>query len=193
MLGNVEPMVAADLDLVNMFGNIEWPSIREALDKHFVAAQAWTRWQHKSTSVTMLPSGVEFETNRGAEQGDVLGTIQSALSLGSARATHFATSALNRTSYEGACDEWYIDDGQLVIRPHLLDPWLRSFDAAISTYGATLEAAKQRYEMNWAYRPLELVAGPPLALLPPKSCHVESCSSLLHSVFCVFIIGCELR
>ena len=33
--GTLEPLVAADLDLVNMFGNAEWPHIRAALRTHF--------------------------------------------------------------------------------------------------------------------------------------------------------------
>ena len=33
--GAIEPLVVFDLDLANMFGSIEWPRIREAIDKHF--------------------------------------------------------------------------------------------------------------------------------------------------------------
>ena len=33
--GTLEPLVAADLDLVNMFGNAEWPHIRAALRTSF--------------------------------------------------------------------------------------------------------------------------------------------------------------
>ena len=36
--GTIEPLVAADLDLVNMFGNAEWPHIRAALRTHFPEA-----------------------------------------------------------------------------------------------------------------------------------------------------------
>ena len=68
--GSLEPLVATDLDLSNMFGNVEWPRIRQALRTHFPEASAWIEWQHQSDA-----------TNRGAEQGDVLGTIQSALVL----------------------------------------------------------------------------------------------------------------
>ena len=75
-------------------------------------------------------------TSFGAEQGDVLGSIQSALTLGEARKQHFASS--NDTDvYLGACDEWYIDDGQAFVKPHLFDTWLRSVDAAFLTFGAT--------------------------------------------------------
>ena len=62
--GTIEPLVAADLDLVNMFGNAEWPHIRAALRTHFPEASSWTEWQHQSNSVTTLPSGCEFSTDR---------------------------------------------------------------------------------------------------------------------------------
>ena len=35
--GTLKPLVAADLDLVNTFGNAEWPCIRQALRMHFPA------------------------------------------------------------------------------------------------------------------------------------------------------------
>ena len=54
--GTLEPLVAADLDLVNMFGNAKWPCIRQALRAHFPEASAWTEWQHQSESVTSLTS-----------------------------------------------------------------------------------------------------------------------------------------
>ena len=105
--GELEPMVAADLDLVNMFGNAEWPSIRSAINKHFKEALAWTSWHHLQASITVLPSGSEFSNDRGAEQGDVLGSIQSSLTLGEARQQYFASSnpSSGDNVYAGACDE----------------------------------------------------------------------------------------
>ena len=75
--GSLELLVAADLDLVNMFGHAEWTSIRQALRTHFPEA-----------SVTSLPTAATFPTNHGAEHGDVLGTIQSALVLAHVRDSH---------------------------------------------------------------------------------------------------------
>ena len=129
-VGALEPMIAADLDLVNMFGNVEWPAIREAIQAHFSEASPWTCWQQEQPSVTTLPSGTEVATNRGAEQGDVFGSVQSAFALGKARAEHFALTP-------GACDEWYIDDGQVFCQPHLFDQWLQALDQALGTFGAT--------------------------------------------------------
>ena len=72
--GTLEPLVAADLDLVNA----EWPAIRAALRTHFAEASAWTEWQDQLDSA----HGLCLFIDRGAEQGDVLGTIQSAPCLG---------------------------------------------------------------------------------------------------------------
>ena len=33
--GDIPPLVAIDVDMVNMFGTAEWPSIRETLEVHF--------------------------------------------------------------------------------------------------------------------------------------------------------------
>ena len=135
--GTIEPLVAADLDLVNMFGNAEWPRIRAALRTHFPEASSWTEWQHQSDSVTTLPSGCEFSTDRGAEQGDVLGTIQSALVLGDARASHLQDFLSSPFEQKGVCDEWFVDDGQCFVRPMLFDRWLRALDSALASFGAT--------------------------------------------------------
>ena len=83
--GTLEPMLVADFDLVNMFGNVEWPSKRRALLRHLPEACASTDWQHQQGFVSQLPSGSCWRTNRGAEQGDVFGLISSALVLGVAR------------------------------------------------------------------------------------------------------------
>ena len=135
--GTLEPLVAADLDLVNMFGNAEWPHIRAALRTHFPEASSWTEWQHQSDSVTTLPSGRVFSTDRGAEQGDVLGTIQSAFVLGDARDTHLQDFLSTPFEQKGVCDEWFVDDGQCFVKPMLFDRWLRALDSALASFGAT--------------------------------------------------------
>ena len=110
-LCSLEPLVAADLYLVNMFGNVGWSRKRQALRTHLPEASAWTEWQHQSDSVTSLPTGATFATNRGAEQGDVLGTVQSALVLGHARDTHLGEFLSSLLEAKGVCDEWFVDDG----------------------------------------------------------------------------------
>ena len=120
-----------------MFGNAEWPHIRAALRTHFPEASSWTEWQHQSDSVTTLPSGREFSTDRGAEQGDVLGTIQSALVLGDASESHLQDFLSTPFEQKGVCDEWFVDDGQCFVRPMLFDRWLRALDSALASFGAT--------------------------------------------------------
>ena len=150
--GTLEPVVAGDLDLVNMFGNAEWPDIRAALRTHFPEASAWTEWQHQSDSVTTLPSSRAFSTDRGAEQGDVLGTIQSALVLGDARETHMQDFLSTPFEQKGVCDEWFVDDGQCFVRPMLFDRWLRALDSALASFGATRgpHCPRQRQELRSA-------------------------------------------
>ena len=89
------------------------------------------------TLVTSLPSGCEFSTDRGAEQGDVLGTLQSALVLGDARASHLQDFLSSPFEQKGVCDEWFVDDGQCFVRPMLFDRWLRALDSALASSGAT--------------------------------------------------------
>ena len=135
--GTLEPLVAADLDLVNMFGNAEWPAIRAALRTQFPEASAWTEWQHQADSVTTLPSGRVFPTDRRAEQGDVLGTIQSALVLGEARESRMQDFLSTPFEQKGVCDEWFVDDGHCFVWPMLFDRWLRALDSALASCGAT--------------------------------------------------------
>ena len=91
-----------------MFGNAEWPRIRQALRTHFAETSAWTEWQHHADSVASLPTGATFATNWRAEQGDVLGTTQSALVLGQARDMHFGKLFSNPLEAKGVCDEWFV-------------------------------------------------------------------------------------
>jgi hypothetical protein len=137
LAGKLEPMVVPDLDMVNMFGTVEWPSIRDALSEHFSEASPWTAWQHEEPCVTKLPSGATRTTDLGAEQGDVFGSLQSAFALGNGRRSHFAASSETTDFYQGACDQWYVDDGQAFVNPALFDTWLRAVDRGIASFGAT--------------------------------------------------------
>jgi hypothetical protein len=47
LAGVLDPMIAVVIDLVNMFGNVEWSSIRAALQEHFPEALPRTSWQHQ--------------------------------------------------------------------------------------------------------------------------------------------------
>ena len=133
--GTLEPLVAADLDLVNMFGNAEWSCIRAALRIHFPEAAAWTEW--RNTKPIPSPTSPRELPSPPTEQGDVLGTIQSALVLGQARAAHLGEFLSNPAEHNGIFDEWFVDDGQVFVRPFQFDPFLRVLDGALATFGAT--------------------------------------------------------
>eukprot|EP00973_Karenia_brevis_P057015 7931794-Karenia_brevis.AAC.1 len=45
--GDMDPVVIADVDQVNMFGNAEWDSIRESIDQNLPEISAWTSWVHR--------------------------------------------------------------------------------------------------------------------------------------------------
>ena len=83
-----------------------------------------TEWQHQT--------GATFATNWEAEQGDVLGTIQSALLLGQAPDAHLGQFISNPLKAKGVCDEWFVDDGQAFVRLFSL---LRALDAALASFG----------------------------------------------------------
>ena len=141
--GRIDALVAFDIDLTNMFGSLEWPRIRESIQRHFEEAAAWTNWQHKQTAEVQLPGGGVVKVNRGAEQGDPQGPVQSTLTLGDAvlDARRKIQDNLRPASGEtasriGASDEWFIDDGQAFVKPSLADLWLRTLDEALVGIGA---------------------------------------------------------
>ena len=129
--GVIEPVVFADLDLENFFNSVEWPAIRASLRMHFPEASQVVEWEQREAGTMVLADGSEHSFNRGAEQGEPLGSLKAALPLGDARGRVAATRP------QRVCDEWYIDDGQLVCAPAMLDPWLRAFDAELETLGAS--------------------------------------------------------
>lgn len=83
----------------------------------------------------LLPDGREYEYIRGAEQGGPFWSTEASLSLSDARG--HAVLQDHIVALGGACDEWYIDDGLLICKPHVLDPWLRALDLELSRIGAT--------------------------------------------------------
>ena len=94
---------------------------------------SWIAWHQKQAAVTVLPSGEEFECDRGVEQGDGFGTLQAGLVLAGARQPFIqGDTSSSAGSRPLACEQWYIDDGQAFLRPSDVDPWLRALDASIS-------------------------------------------------------------
>lgn len=59
----IPPMVCFDLDLANIFGNIEWAEIRGAVAKHSPEAGSWVERSHQVPEAVVLLSGVEHLVN----------------------------------------------------------------------------------------------------------------------------------
>ncbi len=139
--GQIAPFVAFDLDMVNFYGSIEWPKIREAMSTHFQESERWTQWTHQQPAVAVTPAGREVASDRGAQQGDGFGAAQASLSLGEARTeafTEYTGLGLRGSSDpSGVCDQWFVDDGQALVVPAFADAWLRCFDRALKPIGAT--------------------------------------------------------
>jgi hypothetical protein len=141
--GAIEPLVAFDLDLKNMFGSIEWAEIRAAVDRDFQEAASWLRWQQSTVDEVDLPGGGSAYTNRGAGQGDVFGSTMSSLTLGGHVAVHRESWAQSRPQQPtGAADEWFIDDGQAFVKPQLADRWLQSVDLATRASAGAVPSGK---------------------------------------------------
>ena len=130
--GIVEPVVVADLDSKNYFNTVEWPDICASLQRHFARASATVDWEQREPGVTFLPDGTPFKSNQGAEQGEPLGSTKAALPLGDA-----VGPLRDRKSLRHACDEWFMDDAQLIYSPAVFDPWLRTFDVEMAKFGAS--------------------------------------------------------
>ena len=109
MDGTLEPMAAADQDLVDMFGNA---------DTNMFMRLAPGEWQQRPHPVSTPPSA-PGATNRRAEQGDVFGTVHSVLVLGEARSEHMQQHLSSSFAKRGFCDEWFDDDEQVFVRPAL--------------------------------------------------------------------------
>ena len=142
--GGIEPLVAFDLDLANMFGNVEWPQIRSAISKYFPEAEAWVQWEHADTEEIELPSGGVAYGDRGAGQGDVYGPTKASLATGEAVAN--ARERLTADTKErviGACDKWIIDDCQAFVKPQIATDRLKSMDAAFASFGGHREIGSE--------------------------------------------------
>ena len=83
--GLIDPIVVADLDMENFFNTVEWTAIRRSLRAHFPEASPAVEWEQQSPGVMVLSDCSEYTFDRGAEQGEPLGSLKAALPLGDAR------------------------------------------------------------------------------------------------------------
>ena len=135
--GSLEPLVAADLDLVNMFRNAGWPRTRHALRSHFPEASDWTEWQHQSDSVTPPPDGVHVYHQPRSRAGRRAWHHSERPGFGRRATPTRATTISLLLNTEGVCDGWFVDGGQVFVRPWSYDRWLRASDAAFASLGTT--------------------------------------------------------
>jgi len=134
-------LAVLDLDLQNAFPSLEWDSIRAAIGEHLPALSPWVAWCHASPAPVQLPGGDWVQIDRGAEQGDPLGSLYCALVLADVLSRTRSRLATERAE-QGATsasfwDAWFMDDGQLICEPSLVDPLLRILDDELAKVGAT--------------------------------------------------------
>ena len=79
-----------------------------------------------------MPDGTEYKVDRGAEQGDPLGSLKAALTLAKALGRTRERMRATRGEEPAYADMWYIDDGQVFIAPELVDPFLRTLDEELA-------------------------------------------------------------
>jgi hypothetical protein len=73
-----DPLITWDSDIANCFGTILWTAIDDSVERHIPGALPWTRWCHSARVRVLLPGGGVHMTERGAEQGDPLGSAYAA-------------------------------------------------------------------------------------------------------------------
>ena len=129
-----EPVAVIDVDLRNAFPTLEWRAIREAVAGVVPGVGPWTEWLHQTPGTVHLASGEAVEIDRGAEQGDPLGGLYCAAVLAPVAGT--AAAAVGDTG-GWVWDAWYMDDGQVVLPARCVETYLRAFDAAAASVGAT--------------------------------------------------------
>ena len=112
--GVMRPVATADLDVKSFFNSVEWDAIRRSVQEHLEVV---------APSVAWVPDGAAFNFDRGAAQGETFGALKAVRPLGDACCD--VRHAMR--DHHGFCDEWFVDDGQLVCTPEMSDPWLRAF------------------------------------------------------------------
>ena len=126
-------IAAIDVDFQNAFPSLEWDSIRSAVNNRLSNLLAWTEWCHADGVTVYLPSGEKVRIDRGAEQGDPLGSIYCALVL--ADVMDIVRAKLDAKSI-CAFDFWYMDDGQIFCDARYVDTVLQTLDEVAAEVGA---------------------------------------------------------
>ena len=131
-------LVILDLDIRNAFPSFEWDSIRAGVEKHAPSIKNWTRWCHAEDNLVFLPCGSTTRSNRGAEQGDPLGSLYCGVALlDVVERTRTRMQSILNADTDIFFDAWYMDDGQIVLQPQHVDLFLSMFDEELKKIGAT--------------------------------------------------------
>ena len=125
-------MAVVDVDLKHAFLSFEWDSIRKAVAKRAPKLLAWIEWCHMESARVHLPSGASMRVDRGAKQGDPLGSVYCALII-----ADVVEIVRERLSANGIniFDLWYMDDGQIFCEAVHVDAVLRTFDDVVAEVG----------------------------------------------------------
>ena len=142
VMSSADAVAILDLDFKNAFPSFEWCSIRESVANHFPSILPWCAWCHAQPSVVYLPSGGVAFVDRGAEQGDPLGSLYCALVLADV-ASRTRAAMTQELQNEGIqcnapfLDAWYMDDGEVFCKPAFVELFLRILDLEAAKVGAT--------------------------------------------------------
>ena len=89
-----------------------------------------------------LPGGGKMAVDRGAEQGDPLGSLYCGLVLALVLERTRERLAAECPEHANFADAWYMDDGQLFCVPEAVDDVLRLLDEEPAKVGATRGVGK---------------------------------------------------
>ncbi len=113
--------------------------MREAVGAFAPELLSWTEWLHESEAPVYLPDGNVHLVDRGAEQGDPLGSAYCALvvALVMQRTRERLKEQCGDDKTLQLADVWYMDDGQVFCHPAVADKFLQAFDFKLQKMGAS--------------------------------------------------------
>ena len=76
------PLARIKVDEKNCFGRLEWPAVRSAVYETLPRHYPVTCWKHRAVSEVEQPGVAAAPKDRGAEQGDVDGSLECGLTIG---------------------------------------------------------------------------------------------------------------
>ena len=97
----------------------------------------WAGWVQEDAANVHLPGGGKLAVDRGAEQGDPLGSLYCGLVIAMVMERTRERLGVERPDLAEFADAWYMDDGQLVCAPEAVDDVLRVLDEEFDKVGAT--------------------------------------------------------